>query len=110
MASHFIIFVIDRSEASATSSEMKSIDTFNDRLRAEGHWVFAGGLAAPSQSSLIDNRNDAGLASDQSLFAGNEHYSGFWLIRANDPKQAQKLALEGSKSCNRRVELRALLN
>ena len=110
MACHFIIFVIDGSFASATSSEMESIDAFNDRLRAEGHWVFAGGLAAPSQSMLIDNRIDAGLASQQSLFSGNEHYSGFWLIRASDFEQAQKLALEGSKSCNRRVELRPLLS
>ncbi|NBQ96579.1 MAG: hypothetical protein EBU15_14885 [Betaproteobacteria bacterium] len=91
MACYFIIFVIDESFASATPSEMESIDAFNDRLRAEGHWVFAGGLAAPSQSRLIDNRSDAGLAS------------------ASDLEQAQKLALEGSKSCNRRVELRPLL-
>ena len=109
MASHFIIFVIDGSFASATPSEMESIDAFNDRLRTEGHWVFAGGLAAPSQSRLIDNRSDAGLASKQSLFSGNEHYSGFWLISARDLEQAQELAFEGSKSCHRRVELRPLL-
>ena len=109
MACYFIIFVIDESFASATPSEMESIDAFNDRLRAEGHWVFAGGFAAPSQSRLIDNRSDAGLASNQSLFSDTEHYSGFWLISASDLEQAQKLALEGSKSCNRRVELRPLL-
>jgi len=109
MAKQFIIFVVDGSSASATSSEMESIDAFNDRLRTEGHWVFAGGLAAPSQSRLIDNRGNAGLASNQSLFSGKEHYSGFWLISARDLEQAQKLAFEGSKSCNRRVELRPLL-
>ncbi|NBP36638.1 MAG: hypothetical protein EBS54_08765 [Betaproteobacteria bacterium] len=109
MAKHFIIFVIDGSSASARPSEMESIDAFNDRLRTEGHWVFAGGLAAPSHSSLIDNRNNAGLSSNQSLFSDNEHYSGFWLISARDLEQAQELAFEGSKSCHRRVELRPLL-
>jgi hypothetical protein len=110
MACYFIIFVIDGSFASAKSSEMESIDAFNDRLRAAGHWVFAGGLAAPSQSMLIDNRSNAGLSSNQSLFSDNEHYSGFWLISARDLEQAQELALEGSKSCHRRVELRPLLS
>jgi predicted RNA polymerase sigma factor len=35
----------------ATPDEEAAIDVFNDRLVAEGHWVFAGGLAAPSQKS-----------------------------------------------------------
>ena len=43
----FLISVIDDSTESATGTEMAAIDAFNDRLRAEGHWVFAGGLAAP---------------------------------------------------------------
>jgi len=59
---------------------------------------------------VVDNRGDAGLALKKSLFSDTEHYSGFWLISASDLEQAQKLALEGSKSCNRRVELRALLS
>jgi hypothetical protein len=109
MATHFIIFVIDGYTASASSIEMSSIDAFNDRLRAADQWVFAGGLAAASTSQLIDHRNNAGLVANQSLFSGAEHYSGFWLVRATDLKEAQQLALEGSKACHRRVELRPLL-
>ena len=109
MAAHFIIFVIDGAFASATSSEISAIDAFNDTLRAAGHWVFAGGLAAPSESKLIDNRKKSALVRSQSLFAGSEHYSGFWLVCASDVEQAQQLALEESKACNRKVELRPLL-
>ncbi|MFN5808451.1 MAG: hypothetical protein ACK441_11320 [Burkholderiales bacterium] len=47
MTSEFIIFVIDGASASANEAEMLSIDVFNERLRAEGHWLFAGGLATP---------------------------------------------------------------
>jgi hypothetical protein len=43
----YLITVIDDSTNSATGDEMAAIDEFNDRLRAGGHWVFAGGLAAP---------------------------------------------------------------
>ncbi len=28
---------------------MAAIDVFNDRLKAEGHWVFAGGLGSPER-------------------------------------------------------------
>ena len=109
MATHFIIFVIDGYTASASSTEMSSIDAFNDRLRAADQWVFAGGLAAASTSQLIDHQSNAGLITNQSLFSGAEHYSGFSLVRAADLKEAQQLALEGSKACYRRVELRPLL-
>jgi hypothetical protein len=43
------------------------------------------------------------------LIAMGQYYSGFWLIRASNSEQAEQLALEGSKACNRRVELRPLL-
>ena len=30
----------------ATADEHAAIDVFNERLQAEGNWVFAGGLAS----------------------------------------------------------------
>ena len=36
-----------------------AIDAFNDRLQAEGYWVFGNGLAAPSAATVVDNRGDA---------------------------------------------------
>ena len=109
MPKRFLILVIDARSESATPSEMAAIDAFNDELRRGGHWTLAGGLAAPSQSKLIDNRGGQGLVSSRSLFADDEHYSGFWLIQCDSAQQAERLALEGSRACNRRVELRPLL-
>ena len=40
----YLVSVIDDSTGSATPAEMAAIDVFNERLQAEGHWVFAGGL------------------------------------------------------------------
>jgi hypothetical protein len=38
---------------------------------------------------------------------GNEKYlADFWIIEAPDPDVALKLATEGSKACNRKVEVR----
>ena len=39
----YLVSVIDDKTGSATPAEMAAIDAFNERLEAEGHWVFAGG-------------------------------------------------------------------
>ncbi len=105
----FIIFVIDDLTNSGTPSEMTAIDAFNDGLRANGQWIFAGGLSAPSNSSVIDNRLDAGIETGKPLFEATENFSGFWLIEAASAEIAKELAFTGSKACNRKVELRPLL-
>ncbi len=45
---YLVSVIADDTVGPATPDEMAAIDVFNDRLQAEGHWVFAGGLAAPS--------------------------------------------------------------
>ncbi len=109
MAKQFIIFVIDDSSGTASSDEMSAIDAFNDELRANGQWIFAGGLSSPKFGDVIDNRQGANISTGEPLFDGHENYSGFWLIKADDRATAEKLAFAGSKACNRKVELRPLL-
>ncbi|MBO1751761.1 hypothetical protein J4G33_08105 [Actinotalea sp. BY-33] len=106
----FLISVIDDRTGSATADEMASIDAFNDRLKAEGHWVFAGGLSAPGAAVTIDHRGvGEALLTDGPAHESKEYVSGFWIIDAPDPNMALELAAEGSKHCNRKVELRAFL-
>lgn len=38
-----------------------------------------------------------------------EYVAGFWVINAPDLDAALRLALEGSRACNRRLELRPFL-
>jgi len=109
MSKKFIIFVIDDLSGSGTPAEMVAIDAFNDQLRANNQWIFAGGLAAPSRSTVIDNRGSANIETGQPLFLNPEHFSGFWVIQVPDLETARNLAFEGSKACNRKVELRPLL-
>ena len=105
----FIIFVIDDTSSSATGNEMAAIDAFNNRLSAGNHLLLAAGIAEPSRATLIDNRAGAGIETKGSLFTAPEHYSGFWIINAESPEQAQAFAVDGSRACNRRVELRPFL-
>jgi hypothetical protein len=105
----FLINVLDDTSDSGTAEEMAAIDVFNERLVAEGHWVLAGGLSAPGASTVIDNRAGASVVTDGPFAELKEYISGFWVIQAADGDEAIALATEGSKACNRRVEVRALL-
>jgi len=105
----YLVSVIDDQTGFATPTEMAAIDTFNDRLVAEDHWVFAGGLAAPDTATVIDNRGRQPQFTDGPFVESKEYLAGFWVIEAPDLDVALKLAAAGSKHCNRRVEVRPFL-
>jgi hypothetical protein len=102
----YLVSVIHDSADLATPDEMAAIDVFNDRLDAEGYWVFAGGLLAPDSATVIDNRGEEAMFTDGPFLESKEHLVGFWVIEAPDLDVALKLAAEGSKACNRKVEVR----
>jgi hypothetical protein len=105
----YLFSVIDDKANSGTADEMATIDGFNDRLQADGQWVFAGGLAAPSTATVIDGRGAEPLFTDGPFVETKEWLSGFWIVEAPDLDVALELAAAGSKACNRRVEVRPFL-
>ena len=105
----FIIFVIDGPDNPANPNEINEIDRFNEKLRNNDNWIMAAGIKGSEAATLIDNRGGKREVSKRSLFALPEHYSGFWLIQADSEETAQELALEGSRACNRKVELRPFI-
>ena len=130
----FLFSVIDDRTASGTPEEMAAISQLNERMRAAGQRVFAGGLAAPETATTVDNRDGRGLATPGAtvtgptvtgptvtgptvtgptvtgpLGRGTAYLSGLWIIEVNDEGAAHELAREASQVCNRRVEVRAFL-
>jgi hypothetical protein len=105
----YLLSVIDESAGLATAEEAAAIDAFNERLEAEGHWVFAGGLGAPGPATVIDNRGEEAIFTDGPFVESKEYLAGLWIIEAADLDEALKLAAEGSKCCNRKVEVRPFL-
>ena len=105
----YLVNVIDSRSNSGTADEMVAIDAFNDKLRAGGHWVFAGGLADPTASTVIDGRGEKPILTDGPFAETKEWAAGFWIIEAPDLDVALDLMSEGSKACNRRLEVRPLL-
>jgi len=105
----YLVSVIHDSSDLATTDEMAAIDVFNEGLQAQGHWVFAGGLAGLGTATVIDNRGEAAVFTDGPFVESKEYIVGFWVMEAADLDVALKLAAEGSKACNRKVEVRPFL-
>jgi hypothetical protein len=102
----YLVSVIDDGAGLATPEEMAATSSFNERLVAQGHWVFAGGLAAPGSATVIDNRGDEAMVTDGPFLESKEYLAGLWIIEVADLDVALRLAAEGSKHCNRKVEVR----
>jgi hypothetical protein len=105
----YLVSVIDHGTGLATPEEDAAIDVFNERLQAEGHWVFAGGLGSPVTATVVDSRGGEPVFTDGPFVESKEYLVGFWVMEAPDLDVALKLAAEGSKACNRKLEVRPFL-
>ena len=102
----FLLSVIDSVERLPHSpQERQAIDDFNEKIENAGQRLMAVGIDAPSQSTVFDFRN----VTEGPLIESDEIIAGFWVIEVENLEVAQALAAEGSKSCNRKIELRPLL-
>jgi hypothetical protein len=84
----------------------EAVDRFNEKLQAEGAWVFAGGLEPVETSTTVDNTGDAPIVTDGPFAESKEWLGGFWVIEAPDLDAALKWASEGSKACAGKVQVR----
>ncbi|RZU10452.1 hypothetical protein EV645_6914 [Kribbella rubisoli] len=105
----FLVSVLDDKTNSATPEEMTAITAFNERIIADGNWVFAGGLAAPSAATVVDNRAGEAIFTDGPYLESKEYIAGLWIMQADDLDAARDLVTEASKVCNRRLEVRPFL-
>ena len=90
----------------AMREAMEETGRFNDRLRDEGYWVFAGGLKSGETATVVDGRGETPVVTDGPYLESKELFGGFWVIDAPDLDVALKLAAEGSKACRAKVEVR----
>jgi hypothetical protein len=79
---------------------------FNEKLQAEGAWVFAGGLQTHDATTTVDGTGAEVVITDGPFVETKEYLGGFWVIEAPDLDAALKWAAEGSKACANRVQVR----
>jgi hypothetical protein len=102
----YLVSVIDDKSNPGSTDRQPAITAFDDRLKAEGYWVFAGGLGLPGEATVIDNRGGEALFTDGPFVESKEYLAGFWIIEAPGLDVVLKLATEASKHCDRKVEVR----
>lgn len=98
-----------QTRSSHTPEELQAIDDFNDKIEDAGQRLFACGIDSPDKAMVLDSRNSAEMTIPGPHHSSAEYFTGFWIVKVDSLETAQKLAAEGSKACNRKVELRPLL-
>ena len=106
----FVISVIDTQTRSPhTPQEIAGIDAFNEKLVKAGQRVLAIGLESPNDAIVVDARGQSIETKSGPLHSTEEFASGIWIIDVSDYETATQLAKEGSRACNRKVELRPII-
>jgi hypothetical protein len=102
----YLVSVIDDTNDPGSTDRRPAISAFNERLIAEGYWVFAGGLADTDAATVIDNRGEQAVLTDGPFVESKEYLAGIWVWEVPNPEAALELATEASKVCDRKIELR----
>jgi len=102
----YLVSVIDDKVTPGSTDRLPAISEFNERLIADGYWVFAGGLADTTAATVIDNRGEQPLFTDGPFVESKEYLAGVWIWEAPNLDVALRLATEASKVCDRKIEVR----
>jgi len=79
---------------------------FNDKLQAEGYYVFGGGLEPATTATVVEGRGESPVMANGPYQETTEVIGGFWVIEASDLDVALALAAEASGACRGKVEVR----
>lgn len=94
-------------EPDELQARFAAVEEFNQRLQAEGAWVFAGGLMPRETATTVDATGAGEAVVTDGPFAETEEYlGGFWVIEAPDLDAALAWAKAGSAACAGKVEVR----
>jgi hypothetical protein len=91
----YLVSVIGDTPGRTTPEEQAAIEVFDGRLKAEGCWVFAGGLDLPGSATVVDSRGGEAMFTDGPFVESKEYLAGFWILEAPDLYVALRLAAEG---------------
>ena len=84
----------------------KDVDVFNQELKDEGAWVFAGGLHPADTATVVRIEGGDVVTTDGPFAETKEQLGGFWIVEAPDLDAALALAARGSRACQAPVEVR----
>jgi hypothetical protein len=82
------------------------VDAVNEEMKAQGAWVFGGGLHPADTATVVHVRNGEVATTDGPYAETKEQLGGFWIIEAPDLDAALAWAVKGAAACMGPVEVR----
>lgn len=83
-----------------------AVDKVNQEMREKGVWVFGGGLAPPSDATVVRVERGEVLVTDGPFVETKEQLGGFWVIRVADLDEALAWGEKATTACRAPVEVR----
>ncbi|MEJ3658384.1 YciI family protein [Actinomycetes bacterium KLBMP 9759] len=111
---HFLLAVLnDESVPPPTGTDldakMAQIGTVDADMKAEGIWVFGGGLATSDQAAVVHDRNGTVTTTDGPFAETKEQLGGFWVIEVPDRESALAWAQRCAVACWGPIEVRPFI-
>ncbi len=85
---------------------MARVEAVQDRVRAAGAWVFAGGLEAPSSATVLRPQGEEVLVVDGPFAEGKEYLGGLSVIDVPDLDEALRWGREYVAAIGLPIEVR----
>jgi hypothetical protein len=110
MKQYLLSVYFDENTAEPSAEAMQKIygdvDALNQEIKAEGAWVFAGGLHPASTATVVRAQDGDVLTTDGPYAEAKEQIGGFWVIQASDLDAALAWARKATVACQGPVEVR----
>jgi hypothetical protein len=84
----------------------KDVDVVNNEMKAQGAWVFAGGLHPAETATVVRTRGDDVVTIDGPFAETKEALGGFWIIEVPDLDAALAWARKATVACRGPIEVR----
>ena len=91
----------------ATMQQMfADVEKLNEKMQADGVWVFAGGLQEPHDATVVRQEGGEIVTTDGPFPEAKEHLGGFWVLDVADRDAALDWAKRATVACQGPVEVR----
>jgi hypothetical protein len=110
----YLIAVYDQPDTRSRSIEemqpiYEAVGAVNQEVMAAGVWVFGGGLADQTATTVIDARGDDVTVTDGPYLETKEYIGGFWVIDVPDLDVALTWARKMGVACGQPLEVRPFM-
>jgi hypothetical protein len=110
MTQYMLSVHMDDGAAQPSAEEIQRIyadvDAVNEEIRAQGAWVFGGGLHPANTATVVKSQGGEIVTTDGPFAETKEQLGGFWVIEAPDLDAALAWAAKATVACRGPIEVR----